>query len=148
VSLRGEVTGVKIEISGLTEKGPDSADHFFGAEGFGDVTDGADLSSAQDVGGKASCREHDDWQVLGPGVATQTRSKVETVSWRRKSDIEEHQIHVLLTQEVLGVLGGWRLKGDITLPTQFEGQDSPDMRLILNNQNSAPHIRKCTALGF
>ena len=142
MSLRGEVTGVK--IGNLTEEGLDPADHLFGAEGFGDVTHGADLSSSQNVGGKTACGEHDDRQVLSPGIAAQTLRQVETIGRSGESDVEEYQIHVLLTQEALGILGGWRLESDVALPAEFEGQNPPDMRLIFDNQNSAPHDRQFT----
>ena len=140
MSLRGEVTGVK--IGNLTEEGLDPADHLFGAEGFGDVTHGADLSSSQNVGGKSSCCEHDDRQMLGFRVAAQPGREIETICGCCEGHVQQDQIYFSLGKQSLRRFGGWCLEGGEALPAKFKRQDAPNIRLIVDNQNAAPHVRK------
>ena len=130
------------------EESLDPADNLLRTEGFGDVSNRTDLSPAQDVGGKPSRREHDDRKVLGPGVAAQTCRQVETVCRGGEGDVEEDQIHVLFAEETFSILGGLSLENDVAFPAKFVGQDSPNMRLVLDNQNSAPHIKILRLRGF
>ena len=80
--------------------------------------------------------------MLGFRVAAQPGREIETICGCCKGNIEQNEIHLALGKHLLRRFGGRGLKGRKALPAKFKRQDAPNIRLIVDDQNTAPHMRK------
>lgn len=129
----------------LIEERFDAANDLFGRKRFGDVPDGPNLPATKNVRRESARGEHDDRQVLGFGIATQAGRESESVGRRGEGDVEQHEIHVTFGKQFLGRLRRGCFVGRVTLTAELERQDAPDIWLIVDDQNAAPHVRKSRA---
>jgi len=126
----------------LPQKRLHAANNLLGGERLGDVTGGPDLATTEDILGEAASGEHDDGKVLGFCVAAQSRCEVEAVGRCGEGNIEQHEVHLLFAKQLFRGLGGRCFEGGKAFPAKLERQNAPDIRLIVDDQNTAPHVRK------
>jgi len=126
----------------LAEECAHPPDHLLGGKRLGDIPCRADFATAQDVGSESPGGQHDDREVLGSGVSAEPGREIESVGRGGQGDIQQRQIHLPFGEELLCRFGRRRLVGRETFAPKLERQNSPDIRLIVDDQNTAPHMRK------
>ena len=129
-------------VEDLTQKGADAADDFLSSERLGDIASGANFATTENIGGKAAGCEHDDWEMLGFRIASQPGCEIESICRCCEGHIEQHEVYFTLGKQSLRRFGGRCLEGRKALPTKLKRQNAPNIRLIVDNQNAAPHMRK------
>jgi len=80
--------------------------------------------------------------MLSLRVAAKPCREVETICGCREGHVEQHQIYFTLGKQTLRSFSGWCLESGKTLPAKLKRQNSPDIRLIVDDQNATPHVRK------
>ena len=143
VALGSQARGRNI----LAQERADAADDFLSGERLGDIASGANFATTENIGGKAAGCEHDDWEMLGFRVASQPGCEIESICRCCEGHIEQHEVYFTLGKQFLRRFGGWCLKGSKALPAKLKRQNAPNIRLIVDNQNAAPHMRKSMPVG-
>jgi hypothetical protein len=138
---------IEAQVEDLTQKGADAADDFLGRERLGDIACGTNLATAENIGGKAAGREHDDRQMLGFRVSAQPGRQIETICRCSKGHIQQHEVYFAFGKHSFSSFGGRCLKGRKAFPAKFKRQNPPNIRFIVDNQNAAPHMRKFMPVG-
>lgn len=122
------------------EQGLNSSHDLLGVEWLGDVTGSVDLAPPEDVGREAPSGQHDDRKMLGSRISSQFRGQVEAVGGCGQSDIQQHEIDLVLPEQGFSRFGGLRLECHEPLSAQLEGKNAQNKGLIVNDQNSTPHV--------